>query len=265
VDEISPGSGTAGQFIKVIFELPQDDDGWPPAGSEGLWAVPVTSDVARLDNTPFFVRGVATGDLIRVRRNDDGQLQADERLQWSGHCTSALENDEGTSDWCPSESRKGSRVPGMRATRFHASSHPELQSHAVAVGWRLHRRSAHRGHAGQIDEQSQTVQPVIAPIDAARWPQELDSSANRQRSVGPRHRRAPGELPSTAVGLFLARQFQRDSSARILAMGWLRHLGLDGSCRTSRHLRAEALYPSQDPGRRIHAWQLGEVTHTPTI
>jgi hypothetical protein len=76
---------------------------------------------------------------------------------------------------------------------------------------------------------------------------------------------APGELPSTAVGLFLARQFQRDSSAMILATGWLRHLGLDGSCRTSRHLRAEALYPSQDLGRRIHAWQLGEVTHTPTI
>jgi hypothetical protein len=87
VDETSPGSRTAGQFIKVIFELPQDDDGWPPAGSEGLWAVPVTPDVVRLDNTPFFVRGVAAGDLIRVRRNDDGQLQADERLQWSGHCT----------------------------------------------------------------------------------------------------------------------------------------------------------------------------------
>lgn len=87
VDETSPGSRTAGQFIKVIFELSQDDDGWPPAGSEGLWAVPVTPDVVRLDNTPYFVRGVATSDLIRVRRKEDGQLQADERLQWSGHCT----------------------------------------------------------------------------------------------------------------------------------------------------------------------------------
>lgn len=87
VDETSPGGGTPGQPVKVIFELPQDDDGWPPAGSEGLWALPVTPDVVRLDNTPFFVRGVATGDLIRVRRGDDGQLQADERLRWSGHCT----------------------------------------------------------------------------------------------------------------------------------------------------------------------------------
>jgi hypothetical protein len=81
MDETSPGGGTPGQSVKVIFELPQDEDGWPPAGSEGLWAVPVTPDVVRLDNTPFFVRGVATGDLIRVRRGDDGQLQADERLQ----------------------------------------------------------------------------------------------------------------------------------------------------------------------------------------
>jgi len=87
VDETSPGGGTAGQFVKVIFELPQDDDGWPPAGSEGLWAVPVTPDVVRLDNTPFFVRGVAAGDLIRVRRGDDGQLHTGERLGWSGHCT----------------------------------------------------------------------------------------------------------------------------------------------------------------------------------
>jgi Domain of unknown function (DUF4265) len=87
MDEPSPGGRTAGQFVKVVFELPQDDDGWPPAGSEGLWAVPVTPDVVRLDNTPFFVRGVAAGDLIRVRRGEDGQVRADERLQWSGHCT----------------------------------------------------------------------------------------------------------------------------------------------------------------------------------
>ena len=45
--------------MKVVFELPRDKDGWPPAASEGLWAIPVSPDVVRLDNTPFFVRGVA--------------------------------------------------------------------------------------------------------------------------------------------------------------------------------------------------------------
>lgn len=87
VDEVSVGSPAADGFVKVVFELPRDGDGWPPAASEGLWAVPVAPDVVRLDNTPFFVRNVASGDLIRVERAEDGQLRAGERLQWSGHCT----------------------------------------------------------------------------------------------------------------------------------------------------------------------------------
>jgi hypothetical protein len=87
MDETGPGDGTPGQHVKVIFELQRDGDGWPPAGSEGLWAVPITPDMVRLENTPFFVRGVANGDLIRVRRGDDGALEATERLQWSGYCT----------------------------------------------------------------------------------------------------------------------------------------------------------------------------------
>lgn len=86
VEEISPAGVAADRFVKVVFELPRDDDGWPPAASEGLWAVTVTSDTVRLHNTPWFVRGVANGDLIRVRRSEDGQLWADERLEWSGRC-----------------------------------------------------------------------------------------------------------------------------------------------------------------------------------
>jgi hypothetical protein len=87
VDEINSGKGTADRFVKVVFEVPRDDDGWPPVAREGLWAVPVTSDTVRLHNSPWFVRGVANGDLIRVRKDEDGQLWADERLEWSGTCT----------------------------------------------------------------------------------------------------------------------------------------------------------------------------------
>lgn len=86
VDEISPGDVTADRFVKVVFEVPQGDDGWPPVAREGVWAVPVTSDTVRLENSPWFVRGVANGDLVRVRRGEDGQLWADERLEWSGYC-----------------------------------------------------------------------------------------------------------------------------------------------------------------------------------
>ncbi|MCW2935862.1 MAG: hypothetical protein JWM19_6824 [Actinomycetia bacterium] len=43
--------------------------------------------VARVDNTPFYVPGLACGDLVRVHRHEDGVLLAGKRLQWSGHCT----------------------------------------------------------------------------------------------------------------------------------------------------------------------------------
>jgi Domain of unknown function (DUF4265) len=87
VDETDPGGAMGDQFVKVVFELARDEDGWPPAASEGLWAVPVSPDVVRLDNTPFFARGVAADDLIRVRREADGRLRAAGLLEWSGHCT----------------------------------------------------------------------------------------------------------------------------------------------------------------------------------
>ncbi|GAA1401109.1 DUF4265 domain-containing protein [Catellatospora coxensis] len=74
-------------YVKVWFALDQDDSGWPPAGSEGLWAVRLSPEVVRLDNTPWFVRNVACGDLFSVERDHRGQWWAGERLQWSGHCT----------------------------------------------------------------------------------------------------------------------------------------------------------------------------------
>jgi uncharacterized protein DUF4265 len=61
-------------------------DGRPRPG-RGCGRFRVSPDVVRLDNTPFFVRSVAAGDLAQVHREADGQLRAAARLQWSGHCT----------------------------------------------------------------------------------------------------------------------------------------------------------------------------------
>ena len=73
--------------VKVHFDLPVGADGWPPVAVESLWAEPVADDVVRLTNVPWFARGVASGDLIRVERDDDGVLWAAEHLEWSGNCT----------------------------------------------------------------------------------------------------------------------------------------------------------------------------------
>jgi len=60
--------------VRIRFVLDQDEDGWPPAESEGLWAVPLGGDLYRVDNTPWFVRGVAAADTIEARVDENGLL-----------------------------------------------------------------------------------------------------------------------------------------------------------------------------------------------
>ncbi|MEU2729586.1 DUF4265 domain-containing protein [Streptomyces griseoviridis] len=76
--------------VKVHFRLDVDEDGWPPAGVESLWAVRLGDGTVRLDNTPWFVRGVACGDIVGVELEDDGVLYARETVQPSGNCTIRL-------------------------------------------------------------------------------------------------------------------------------------------------------------------------------
>lgn len=56
-------------LVRVRFTLERDDHGWPPVESEGLWAEPLGRSLFRLDNTPWFARGVAAGDVIEGRRD----------------------------------------------------------------------------------------------------------------------------------------------------------------------------------------------------
>lgn len=62
------------EHVKVRFPLDQDEDGWPPVTSEGIWAVPLGESLYRVDNTPWFVRGVAAEDTIEARVDEDGVL-----------------------------------------------------------------------------------------------------------------------------------------------------------------------------------------------
>lgn len=81
------GSAELERYVKVWFSLDQDEDGWPPAGSEGLWGEPVSDGIVRIDNSPWFVRGIACDDLVQIRREDDGALWAAEKVKSSGRCT----------------------------------------------------------------------------------------------------------------------------------------------------------------------------------
>lgn len=59
-------------LVKVRFALERDGSGWPPAESEGLWAAPIEDGSFRLDNTPWFVRGVAADDVVEASPDGGG-------------------------------------------------------------------------------------------------------------------------------------------------------------------------------------------------
>ncbi|MFJ7157167.1 DUF4265 domain-containing protein [Streptomyces sp. NPDC101118] len=76
--------------VKVHFRMATDGDGWPPVAVESLWAVDLGDGTARLDNTPWFARGIADGDIVRVQPDDDGVLWAGDTVQPSQNCTIRL-------------------------------------------------------------------------------------------------------------------------------------------------------------------------------
>ncbi|HEX2212988.1 MAG TPA: DUF4265 domain-containing protein [Mycobacterium sp.] len=74
-------------MVKVRFLLPRDDEGWPPAESEGLWAEPMGDDLYRIDNTPWFVRNLSQDDIVKALAGSDGVLWAVEKVEASGRQT----------------------------------------------------------------------------------------------------------------------------------------------------------------------------------
>jgi hypothetical protein len=81
------GDGEHTDLVRVRFQLDQDEDGWPPVASEGVWAVPLGGGLVRLDNIPWFVRDAASGDTFGTSTDSDGVLWATDKVAWSGNCT----------------------------------------------------------------------------------------------------------------------------------------------------------------------------------
>lgn len=57
--------------IKIVFELEQDENGFPPDKWETLWAVEDGTGLYVIDNIPFFVKGVSSGDLVSAKKDGD--------------------------------------------------------------------------------------------------------------------------------------------------------------------------------------------------
>lgn len=84
-----PVSASGAKLFKVAFDLDAEHADWPPVSVERLWGE--KTDVRfeiKVVNTPFFVRGISYGDLIRVRPDHDRrELVFESFTSESGHST----------------------------------------------------------------------------------------------------------------------------------------------------------------------------------
>lgn len=71
---------------RVAFRLIPDEDGYPPADWEHLWAIRRPDGNFQLDNTPFFAQGVSLGDVVATVP-DEGMNVFHAVVERSGHST----------------------------------------------------------------------------------------------------------------------------------------------------------------------------------
>jgi hypothetical protein len=72
--------------VKINFRLERDSDDYPPQDIESMWAVPLGNGSYRLDNVPFFVRGVSSEDVVLAKR-EEGELFFARLVEAGGHST----------------------------------------------------------------------------------------------------------------------------------------------------------------------------------
>lgn len=72
-------------LAKIEFKLEQDEDGYPPAKYETVWASENNGHYI-IENVPFFARGVSYGDVVSAKMVD-GFLSFQEVIRRSGHST----------------------------------------------------------------------------------------------------------------------------------------------------------------------------------
>lgn len=72
---------------KIKFALERDEDGYPPADFEWVWAKPCGTNIYEIDNIPFFAKCLAIGDKVEAVENSQGELCYKSHCGYSKHST----------------------------------------------------------------------------------------------------------------------------------------------------------------------------------
>lgn len=94
-----------GQYFRIVFPLERDEDGYPPADNEVLWAIKTGPGTFRLDNIPFYARGLSWGDIVSADKLDRGPLRFRAVVEPSLHSTIRIALAKICSDRRPIEER----------------------------------------------------------------------------------------------------------------------------------------------------------------
>jgi len=81
---------SAAEFDRVKIKFATAvEDGWPPVNYETLWAERAEANLYRIDNVPFFVYGIAYGDVVEVmpKAPDENTFWFHRVVRRSGHST----------------------------------------------------------------------------------------------------------------------------------------------------------------------------------
>lgn len=90
---------------KVHFKVIQNEDGYPPFNSEGMWCIGIDAKRFRVDNIPFFVTGVSYNDVISVAEDMNGRLDFVKVVEEGGHSTLRVIINDECADQRPTEVR----------------------------------------------------------------------------------------------------------------------------------------------------------------
>jgi hypothetical protein len=85
----SVSTGKPERLYKVAFDLPDETAGWARASSERLWTGKTSVQMeVQVRNTPFYVKGIAFGDIVRVRADHERrEFVFEEFVSGAGHST----------------------------------------------------------------------------------------------------------------------------------------------------------------------------------
>jgi hypothetical protein len=87
-----PTGTTETHRVEVWFRIEKDEDGYPKSKEwEGLICTCLDSiQVYRIESVPFYVKGVAVGDVISAKEAEEGYYRFDHLVSRGGHATYRL-------------------------------------------------------------------------------------------------------------------------------------------------------------------------------